>query len=73
MFGKRRDEPYYEKKKMNAFIFVIYLILGVYFINFPFQFYPIPEAVSKFDSWIIFAGGIFMLFGAINYFQSKRN
>ncbi|MBU2053062.1 MAG: hypothetical protein ABIJ14_03615 [Nanoarchaeota archaeon] len=70
----RKGEDYYpEKKKMNAFVFAIYLILGVYFINFPFQFYPIPEVVSKFDSWIIFAGGIFMLFGAINYFRAKRN
>ncbi|MBR9701370.1 hypothetical protein GOV13_00430 [Candidatus Pacearchaeota archaeon] len=72
MFGRKREEPD-EKKKVNAFVFVIYLILGVYFINVPFQFYPIPEVVSKFDSWIIFAGGIFMLFGAINYFRAKRN
>jgi len=71
--AKRGENYYLEKKKMNAVIFAIYLILGVYFINFPFQFYPIPEAVSKFDSWIIFAGGVFMFFGAISYFQSKRN
>jgi predicted membrane channel-forming protein YqfA (hemolysin III family) len=65
---------YYEnRKRINIIIFIVYLILGVYFINFPFQFYPIPEFISKFDNWIIFAGGIFMLFGAINYFRVKRN
>jgi len=67
-------EGYYpiKKKHVNVFIFSAYLILGAYFINFPFNFFSIPEYVSKFDSWIIFAGGILMLFGAINYFQSRK-
>ena len=61
-----------KKKHVNIFILLAYLILGAYFINFPFNFFSIPEYVSKFDSWIIFAGGILMLFGAINYFRLKR-
>ena len=72
---KRRGEQDYvvKKKGVNMFVFLVYLVLGVYFINFPFKFYPIPEIVAKFDPWIVFAGGIFMLFGAINYFRVKRN
>lgn len=68
-------EEYYpiKKKHVNIFILLAYLILGVYFINFPFNFFSIPAYVSKFDSWVIFAGGVLMLFGAINYFRlSKR-
>ncbi len=61
-----------KKKHVNVFIFLGYLILGVYFINFPFNFFSIPEYVSRFDSWIIFAGGILMLFGAINYFRLRK-
>jgi Mg2+ and Co2+ transporter CorA len=73
MRKKRHMEDYYEKKKVNFIVVVLYLIFGVYFVNFPFQLYPIPEIVSKFDSWIIFAGGVLILFGAINYFRVKRN
>jgi len=67
-------EEYYpiKKKHVNIFILLAYLILGVYFISFPFNFFSIPEYVSKFDSWIIFAGGILMLFGAINYFRLRK-
>ena len=57
---------------MNIVIFLAYLVLGVYFINFPFNFLKIPEVVTNFDKWIIFVAGILMLFGAINYFRVKR-
>jgi len=68
-----KEENYPIKKKhVNVFIFLAYLILGVYFINFHFNFFSIPEYISKFDSWIVFAGGLLMLFGAINYFRLKR-
>ena len=65
-------EYYSSKKGMNIFIFLAYLILGVYFINYSLHFYPIPEIISNLDEWIILAGGVFMLFGAVNYFKSKR-
>lgn len=72
MRKKRNLEYFPEKKRMNMFILVVYLVLGGYFINFPFRFIEIPKVVSNFNSWIIFAGGVFMLFGAINYFRIKR-
>jgi len=59
-------------KGMNLFIFLGFLILGAYFVNVPFNFMKIPEVILKFNDWIIFAGGIFMLLGAIYYFKSKR-
>ncbi len=72
---KRSSEQNYsvKKKHVNIFVFAAYLVLGIYFINIPFQFVKIPEYISKFDEWVIFAGGILMLFGAINYFRVKRN
>lgn len=61
-----------KKKKMHLIVFLAYLVLGVYFINFPFDFVKIPEYISVYNSWIVFAGGVFMLFGAINYFRVKK-
>jgi predicted membrane channel-forming protein YqfA (hemolysin III family) len=65
-------EPYGKKKGWKIVLVLVYLILGLYFINYPFSFVTIPESVSQFDSWIIFAGGIFLVFGAINYFRLSR-
>jgi len=68
-----REEQYVSRKKrVNVFVFLAYLVLGAYFINVPFNFFSIPEYVLNFNSWIVFAGGILMLFGAINYFRLKR-
>ena len=60
------------KKGPNILLFVVYLIFGVYFINQPFQFFKLPESILGIEKWIIFIGGILILFGAINYFKVKR-
>jgi len=70
---KRFDNSYTAPKRANIFVVLLYLLLGAYFINVPFNFIKIPEYVSKFDTWIIFAGGVLMIFGAINYFRAKSN
>jgi len=64
---------YTRKKGMNMFIFLAYIVFGLYLVNSPFDFIKIPEYVSKFDIWIIFAAGILLLFGAINYFRAGRS
>jgi len=69
----RDNEPYYPKKKVNFIVFFLYLILGAYFINYPFNFIDVSEYVKGFEKWIIFSAGILMLFGAINYFKAKKN
>lgn len=60
-------------KKMNVLVLLVYVIMGIYFVNYPFQYIQIPENISNFDPWIILIGGLLMLFGAINYFKVKRN
>ena len=69
----KRGQFIAQKKKVSMAVIIAYLILGGYFINYRFQWFPIPEVLSKFDGWIIFAGGILMVFGAISYFKSKRS
>ena len=56
----------------KSIAFVIYLIFGLYFINYPFGIVKLPEALSNFDPWIIFIGGILILFGGVNYFRAGR-
>lgn len=52
--------------------FFIYLLMGLYFINYPFNFIKIPEFVSSFEAWIIFVGGILILVGGINYLRTSK-
>jgi len=69
-----KEENYPVKNRnVNAFIFLAYIILGIYFLSFPFTLpFVVPEYVLKFNSWIVFVGGILMLFGAINYFRVRK-
>lgn len=71
MFMQRERYPV-KRKHANVFILLLYLVLGAYFVNFSIGFISIPESVLEFNNWIIFAGGVLMLFGAINYFKAKR-
>jgi len=52
--------------------FLLYLALGLYFLNFGIQFIKIPEIVSNVNRWIIFAGGVLLIFGAINFIRMNR-
>ncbi|MBU2562801.1 MAG: hypothetical protein KKF68_04025 [Nanoarchaeota archaeon] len=69
---RKRQEYYPEKESVNLFVVLGFLVFGFYFLNYPFKFISIPEFVSNYDSWIIFAGGVLLIFGVINYFQAKR-
>lgn len=51
---------------------VLFLIFGAYFINYPFNFIPIPTAVDPFNKWIILAGGVLIVIGAINQLRLSR-
>jgi hypothetical protein len=68
----KRGDEYFEKGHVNWFVFLIHLILGAYFINIPFNYIKIPEQIFQFNDWIVLVGGIFMIFGAINYFRASR-
>ena len=59
-------------KEVKPLLFLIYILFGVYFINYGIEFYTIPEVISEFNKWIIFAGGILILFGGINYLRTSK-
>lgn len=53
-------------------MFVLYIVLALYFINFGFEFIKIPEVISNFNKWIIFAGGILLIIGGINFMKTRK-
>jgi len=53
------------------FIFLIFLVFAIYFLNTPFSFIKIPEFLTSASKWIIFVGGVLLVFGAISYLRSS--
>ena len=57
----------------GGFLFIImYLIFGAYFINYAFNFIPIPAVITSINKWIILAGGILIIVGAINHLRINK-
>ena len=54
---------------LSTLVFILYLLLGFYFINFPLQFFKIPTEINAVNNWIIFIGGILLILGAINFMR----
>ncbi len=56
----------------GLFFFILYLVLGAYFLNFGLNFIKLPEVATNINRWIIFAGGVLLIFGGINYLRANR-
>jgi len=54
---------------VNTLIFFVYLIFGIYFINAPFNFIPM---LPKLGEWVIFVGGLLLIFGGIKYLRVTK-
>jgi hypothetical protein len=53
-------------------VLLLYLIFGLYFLNYPLGLFTLPETLSNVEPWIVFIGGVLILFGGINYFRARR-
>ena len=60
-------------RKVGIIIFLIYLVIGLYFINLSFNFYKIPEVISQFNEFINLIGGILIVLGGIGYLRLGRS
>ena len=59
-------------RRGGSFMFVIYVILALYFINNAFAFIVLPEFFVTINKWILLLGGIFLVLGGINSMRIKR-
>ena len=57
------------QKSGSWLIFLVYLVLGLYFINFSIVYVEIPKAIANFNSWIFIVGGVLILLGGINHLR----
>ncbi len=52
--------------------FIIYLVVGLYLLNYPFNFITMPSFIVSIEKWILFIGGILVIIGGIKYLFSPR-
>ncbi|MEK6917940.1 MAG: hypothetical protein AABW51_03240 [Nanoarchaeota archaeon] len=53
-------------------LFILFLIFGLYFLNYGFSFIALPKGMDVVNKWIIAAGGVLILLGGINYLRASR-
>ena len=58
------------ERKTGFIILLIYLVIGLYLVNSPFQWVKIPAMISQFDKWIIPIGGVLIIIEGVKYLKS---
>ena len=58
-------------KKWGTIGFLMHMILGLYFVNFAFSFVILPEFILEINKWIIFVGGVLILFAGMTHLVKK--
>jgi len=58
--------------KVGIVGFVVYLIIGLYLLNVPFDLIPMPGFIQGINEWIVFVGGVLVIIGGINYLRTGR-
>ena len=53
----------------HIFVFLLYLGLGLYFINAPFKFIP---SLPSVNDWSVFVGGVLLIFGGMKSIVSGK-
>ena len=56
----------------SGFLLVIYLLFGLYFINYAFNFIKLPAAIDPINKWIIFVGGALIIWGGFSILRLNR-
>lgn len=52
---------------------LLYMLLGVYFINVPFGFFETPQFLLDVNEWLSLAAGVLLVLGGINYKRASSN
>jgi hypothetical protein len=56
----------------RTLIFILYLVVALYSLNYPFQILKIPQYISIADPWIIFVSGVLLVLGGISFYRVGR-
>lgn len=53
-------------------MFLLYLIVGLYLINYTLLFVVLPTMFDTINKWIILIGGVLLIIGGIKFLTARR-
>lgn len=59
-------------KAVHWIMILLFLVLGVYFVNGTFKFLEVPKEVVNLNQWIEVVGGLLLVYGAYDHYQANR-
>jgi hypothetical protein len=60
------------KRGVRTLLFIVQIVFGLYFVNVAFNWVEVISPVTEIGKWITFVGGLFILFGAINFMKVTK-
>jgi hypothetical protein len=60
-------------KVFVVLIFLMYLLVGLYLVNFSFLWVPIPKGIKFLENWVLLAGGVLVIISGIKYLLSRNH
>ncbi|MEK6760374.1 MAG: hypothetical protein AABX93_00455 [Nanoarchaeota archaeon] len=57
------------QKRGSWLIFLVYLVIGLYFVNYSIEYVDIPSSMDSFNPIIFIIGGVLILLGGINHLR----
>lgn len=54
-------------------VFVIYLILGLYLLNFALGIIGMPNFIVSNESWVFLISGILLIFGGFGFLRKYKH
>ncbi|MBU0959582.1 MAG: hypothetical protein KKB31_06560 [Nanoarchaeota archaeon] len=51
---------------------ILYIVFGLYLVNWTFLFVKLPEFFADVDKWIFFVAGLLLIWGGFRYYQRPR-
>ena len=58
--------------KFGKGFFILHLIFGLYFVNFAFGYFALPEFFLDVEKWIFLIGGILILLGGFHHLRTSK-
>ena len=52
--------------------FFIFVLFGLYFINYSLELYPIPDFILEVNNWITLIGGVLILIGGVSLLRTLK-
>ena len=63
--------PTYGYGRKSVFLFLLFLVFGLYLINSGLSFVTMPSFILGIDKWIVLFSGVLLIIGGFMYYMRR--